>query len=404
MTLLDAAPCGLYDRRIMRIFHLADLHLGKSIFEHDLIEDQRHALDVCVAAVASEKPACLIVSGDVFDRAVPSPEAVTLLGNFVASIQEIDPAITLAMIPGNHDSAARLSFLSSVLSRAGVHIAASADACDKPVLIERDGERMRLWLIPFLTPGAFSGVVQPELIATMRSQSELFDEAMKRIQQARSAIRRKDGTSDVLVCHVFARGSLASGSEREFLGNAELVDGSLFDTFDYVALGHLHRPQSVGRKGRYPGSMLAYTFGETGVERGFLSVELKPGVADAELRPIKPLRRMIRIQGSYDGVLKDAGFAGYHDDYVELLLDDATAVLNPMDALRKRFPYILSLRQAVFERPGPVMVPDDAPGEVRSTVADDFIAFHREMFGSEPSTEDSALFAELYGEASREAQ
>jgi len=446
MNLLDATQCWLYDLPIMRIFHLADLHLGKSIFEHDLIEDQRHALKAVAGLLAVERPACMIISGDVFDRAVPSADAIDLLGEFVAEIKGIDPGIVLAIIPGNHDSAARLAFMASVLASAGVHIAADADTCDEPVLVERDGERARLWLVPFLTPGAFFSAaeaaaspenavreVQPDLFdelpvhnrdeqtgqsdqpGILRSQAELFNEAMRRVQQARfrghkadrdpvSDVKTGGRVYDVLVCHVFARGGQPSESEREFLGNAELVDGTVFNTFDYVALGHLHRPQAAGIKAMYPGSMLAYTFGETGVERGFLSVDVSPGAMTAEFRAIKPLRAMVRVQGRYDEILKDASHESFSTDYVEVLLEDSMAILNPMDALRKRFNNILSLRQAVFERSGTVTTGGGSSASGASSVTDDYRAFHREMFGSEPFAEDSALFAELCVEASREAQ
>ncbi|MBU1082313.1 MAG: exonuclease subunit SbcD, partial [Spirochaetes bacterium] len=298
----------------MLIFHLADLHLGKSLYERDLVEDQRHALAAVIAAVVAERPACVVVSGDVFDRAVPSADAVTLLGEFAAAIKAADAHTVIAMIPGNHDSAARLAFLAPVLASSGVYIASDPRACDVPVIVERGGEAARLWLLPFLTPGAF-GVPEPTerpapdatgpragrdrpaevqadlfsepsepaepvepvepsetAVPTLRSQADLFAEGVRRICAAMDRARASGAApaADVLVCHAFAAGGAPSDSERVFLGAAELVDGSAFDSFDYVALGHLHRPQAVGAKGRYPGSILAYSFSEAGSERGYL--------------------------------------------------------------------------------------------------------------------------------------
>ncbi|MCP5454449.1 MAG: exonuclease SbcCD subunit D [Spirochaetaceae bacterium] len=456
----------------MRIFHLADLHLGKTLYERDLIDDQRHALSAVVEAARAERPACVVLAGDVFDRAVPSAEAVTLLGEFAAALKAADPELAVAMIPGNHDSAARLAYLSPVLAMAGVHIAADPGACVRPVVVERGGERLRLWLLPFLTPGAFAGPPaaeaapadgspapidgapaipaaapsassaaarpavpagrQRELFAdesadaeqaaepagdgpaddgpaddepALRSQADLFAEATRRIGDAMARARAADGdgrAADVLVCHAFAAGGEASESERVFLGSAELVDASAFSAFDYAALGHLHRPQSAGANGRYPGSLLSYSFSEAGAERGFLSVDVSPGGFSAEFRPVRPLRRMVRVSGSFDEVLSDPRYDRYADDYVEATLSDATAVLNPMDALRRRFPFIMSLRQAAFER-----VADEAaarePGRPAASLADDFAAFHREMTGSDPDDATAALFAELYEEARREA-
>lgn len=440
----------------MRIFHLADLHLGKSLYERDLVEDQRHALDAVLAAARTERPACVIIAGDVFDRAVPTAEAVTLLGQFAASLKAIDPELVIAMIPGNHDSAARLAYLAPVLATAAVHVAFDAAACEVPVVVERGGETLRLWLLPFLTPGAFSrpapatapaeGLtpdqkyagkpagaltpdrqgelfggeegqasvegLSPEPAQVLRSQADLFAEAMRRIGAATKATKaakaakaeeargEQPGTElDVLVCHAFAAGGASSDSERAFLGTAELVDGSAFEQFDYVALGHLHQPQVVGSRGRYPGSILAYSFGESGSERGFLSVELSSEAPVIEFRAVQPLRRMIRVEGTYDQVLVDPKYEAYAGDYVEAVLDDAEAVLNPMDALRKRFPYIMSLRQVAFEHGDAGSVPGYAAGRESMSIADDFAAFYREMNGQDPDTDEVALFAELLKEA-----
>jgi DNA repair protein SbcD/Mre11 len=409
----------------MRILHLADLHLGKSLYEHELYEDQSHALDSVVAAAELEMPAAVIIAGDVFDRAVPPVEAVTLFGHFVAELQATRSKPSVIIIPGNHDSAARLSFMSLVLKLAGVHVASEAETCDHPVTVERDGERARFWLVPFLTPGAFSlyspdeapvkivgGDGQGDLFAdagsvadpVLRSQSELFQEALRRIGSARTGMAADEiPTADVLVCHAFAKGGAPSESERVFLGNAELVDGTAFESFDYAALGHLHRPQQVGTKGQYPGSILAYSFAETDTEHGFLSVDLKPGSSTAGFRPVRPLRRMVRIEGRFDDVLVDPKLDVYEADYIEAVLDDASTILNPMDALRKRFPWILSLRQAAFGHRDTAGTP--AGDRVRSdgTVTGDFLAFYREMKGVDPSPAELALFTELAREAEHAA-
>lgn len=398
----------------MRIFHLADLHLGKSLYEHDLIDDQRHALEAVLGAARAEQPACVILSGDIFDRAVPSTEAIALLGVFTASLKAIDPDIVIAMIPGNHDSATRLSFLAPVLASAGVYIASEPAACDIPIIVSRGGEVTRLWLLPFLTPGAFGRPQEPQALAgaqgelfdekdaaIMRSQADLFAEAMKRIDRAMRLAKdaQKERASDILVCHAFAAGGLGSESERSFLGTAELVDGTAFEGFDYVALGHLHKPQTVGSKALYSGSILAYSFSEADSERGFLSVQVSPGSHSADFRAIKPLRRMIRIKGSFDSVLADASLEQYAGDYIEAILDDAAAVLNPMDALRRRFPFIMSLRQTAFQSTASAAGSLAASELTVGTIADDFDSFYREMRSQDPEPQDQALFAELYKEA-----
>lgn len=397
----------------MRILHSADLHLGKTLHEHDMLEDQRHALDAMIDAAATERPACFLVAGDVFDRAVPPAEAVTMLGDFVARLKAIDPAMIVAIIPGNHDSAARLGYLAQILSGVGVHVAADAASCDRPVIVERGDQRARLWLLPFLNPGSMDAEPAPEPTGLqgslfdeqpmpLRSQADMFAQAMRRIEAAKAPLRASDDAADILVCHAFAAGGQPSDSERTFLGTAELVDGSAFDAFDYVALGHLHRPQSAGPHGRYPGSPLAYSFSEAGAERGFLSVDVSRGSMRPEFRSIAPLHRMIRISGSYDEILGNPEFSAYERDYIEAVLGDADAVLNPVDAIRRRFPWLLSLRQAAFERARADGDQTATPARTATSPADDFVAFYRELRGVDPEPDDVALFAGLYEEAEHE--
>lgn len=429
----------------MRVFHLADLHLGKILHERDLLDDQTRALDAIASAAESERPACVIVAGDVFDRAVPPAEALTLFGEFVARLRGGPSAPVVVVIPGNHDSASRLSYMAPALEKAGVILAADPEACDRPIRIDGDGNRARIWAVPFLTPGAFAGHSpksvegdeadeagsgdrgarrsQGELFGDeperadspdepFRSQAALFAEASRRISAAiaseRAGEMAEDGPTqgrravDIAVCHAFARGGTASESERVFLGNAELVDLGPLDGCDYVALGHLHRPQPAGAAGRYPGSPLAYSFSEAGYEHGFLSVDVSPGAANAEFRPITPLRRLSRLRGTFESMLSDPALAKFEGDYVEATLEDASEILDPMAGLRRRFPFALSVRRAETEA--------DSTGGTAAygrsgggTALDDFIAFYGEVRGEDPPEPDRALFADLLKEASREA-
>lgn len=465
----------------MKFFHLADLHLGKSVYEHSLLPDQQHFLDQVTAAVRAESPAAVIIAGDVFDRAVPPPEAVRLFGDFLAGLKAIDPGLVIAVIPGNHDSATRLSFASGILGLSGVHIRAEAKDAAIPVMVQRGGEQARLWLLPFLSPGALTPEMFPEVMlplgdqpsremppevqsseiqfpgssiqargelqgletasiaassepgepSLLRSQADLFAAAIYMIQRAMASAPMgqispagqvagnqpadeqasdllaspSPAVANILVCHAFATGGAAGESERVFLGSAELVDPALFEAFDYVALGHLHRCQSAGAKGRYAGSPIAYAFSEGLVDRGFLVVEVHAGSYSTEFRLVKPLRRMVRVSGSYDQVLKDQRWQEYEGDYIEAILDDADAVLNPMGPLRERFPFLLSLKQAVFHR-GQESGPDPQSGlggEPEGTLAeDDFVAFHQELRGCPPDPALMDLFIQLYREATDE--
>ena len=169
--------------------------------------------------------------------------------------------------------------------------------------------------------------------------------------------------------------------------------------------GHLHRCQPAGSKGMYAGSPIAYAFSEGQLDRGFLVVEVTPGSYSSQLRLIKPLRRMVRITGSYDQVLHDTDLRQFEGDYIEAVLENADAVLNPMGRLRERFPYLLSLKQAVFnKKQEDGYIEDSIPGDNQdgTLAADDFVAFHQEMRGCPPAVPLMDLFIELYREATDE--
>jgi exonuclease SbcD len=242
----------------MLLIHAADLHLGKTLHERDISADQEAMLEGLLGLLAEKRPAALLLAGDLYDRSIPPPEAVRLFDSFLSRAAAADPGLTVVAIPGNHDSAARLSFGTQIMSRAGVHIRTSPEDCVRPVLVERDGERAAIWPLPFLGAGAFDAEA-----GMLRGQAELVAEAMRRIG---SRLEPAGGarTRNVLLAHCFAAGGAASESERAFIGQAEQVDALAFASFDYVALGHLHRFQKVGRNAFYAGSPLAYSFAEGG--------------------------------------------------------------------------------------------------------------------------------------------
>jgi exonuclease SbcD len=428
----------------MLLLHAADLHLGKSLHERDLGPDQEAMLSSLLSILAERRPAALLIAGDLYDRSIPPPEAVRLFDSFLSRAVEAAPGIAVIAIPGNHDSAARLSFGAGIMSLAGVHIRTRPEDCVRPILIERGGERAAVWPLPFLGAGAFDlrhtdsfdsredeRAEGPESEQTgpegggkgsqgeldfeapdrgARSaeasgpagQAALFAEAIHRIRP----LLRKDARN-VLVAHCFAAGGRSSESERAFLGSAEQVDAALLSAFDYAALGHLHRYQAVGKVGRYAGSPLAYSFAESEEDKGFVLVDLKAsGGFEAEFIPIVPMHVMRRIEGPFSALAAPGAYPEFRDDFVEARLTDAEPVLNPADPLRANFPNLLSVRQAAFE----LAAADESGGgiaapclsEGQRSVAEDFSAFHAEMLRKEADEETMRLFASLCEEASRE--
>jgi exonuclease SbcD len=421
----------------MRIIHAADLHLGRSLHERDLSADQAVMLDALLLALKDAKPALLLIAGDIYDRAIPQPEAMALFDSFLTRSAEASPGLTVVAIPGNHDSAARLSFGAGLLSRAGLHIRSRPEDAARPVIVEGDGERTAVWALPYLNPGAFStaaeeglsslstraaaeaqgpaprNALQGELFSgaeasgqgaapAPRGQAELFAEAMRRITP-----RLDRNSYNVLLAHCFAAGGGASESERGFVGGAEEVPLSSFDAFDYVALGHLHRRQAAGPRARYPGSPLAYSFaeGEASPEKGFLLIELSPGGFGETFLPVTPLHRVRRVSGSFAELCAAGAFPEFRGDYVEARLSDPLPVLDPADPLRANFPNLLSVRQAAFELAPQTADSAEPRGDSQGAgaVLEDFRAFHSQMYGAVPDAATEALFAELLEEASHEA-
>lgn len=376
----------------MRILHASDLHLGKTLHERDLLPDQAAMLDQLEAAARDLDPAALVIAGDVYDKAVPPPEAVRLFGDFLGRVKEARPDLAVLIIPGNHDSPARLGFGDSLFRRAGVHVRTRPEEVRDPVVLERAGERLYLWALPFLGAGSF-----PE---APRSQSGRFRAALDLVVP-----RLPEDGANVLVCHAYAAGGQASESERVFLGSAELVDAAGFDPFDYAALGHLHRPQKAGIKGRYPGSPLGYSFSEAGQEKGFLLVEVRRGGFEAETVPVRPLRPLSRLEGTYASFLERGDTLVQKDHYLEILLTDPEPVISPVESLRRVFPNLLSVRQAAFENPaagepgerGAAL--DSAPRDGARAALEDFVSFHRAVRGTEPEPGVLNLFRELLSEA-----
>jgi len=420
----------------MILIHAADLHLGKTLHERELGEEQEEMLEALVALLAERRPAALLLAGDIYDRAIPSPAAIGLLDRFLSRAVEAAPETAIVIIPGNHDSASRLAFGSGLFRKAGVHVFARlTDTLEPLVLGAREGgggglgsgdspESCAIWALPFLGgAGAGEGNDSP------RGQAALFAAAVedigKKMLARRSEAEAKGSSADsynVLLAHCFARGGATSESERAFIGLAEEVDAALFDAFDYAALGHLHRPQAAGAKGRYSGAPLAYSFGEAlrvgpsgsdggvGVERGFVQVELGRDGARAELIPHRPRRRLVRIEASFEKLCDSSAFGEYREDLVEAYLTDPLPVLDPTERLKSAFPNLLSVRQAAFEArlPGggtePTATLDTGvdPEDPRRLLGD-FAAFHREMKGEEPDEATTLLFRSIAEEASHAA-
>ncbi|MDR0400066.1 MAG: exonuclease subunit SbcD [Treponema sp.] len=372
---------------MIKFLHTADLHLGKTFYDLSLIEDQGYVLDQIAALLLDPSYRALVIAGDVYDRSVPSPEAVRLFGAFLAGLKAQNPRLEIFVIPGNHDSSVRLGFGRELFGELGIHFAADPEDSFEPVILEDAGGGCAFFLLPFLNPGSLigggEGSGEPGIL---RSQAQLAAEAARRLELSRRRWAARGLSHAVLAAHLFAGGGIESESERIFLGGAEKVDMGLFAAFDYVALGHLHRRQRAGRNGWYAGSPLAYSFDEGGLEKAVLSVEI-PNGGDPRVEPIplKALHPVRRLSGPFerfnrpspqDGELQEAG-----EDYLEFNLRDSSLTENALPLLQLRYPRLLSVRQEEARRglQNAYALPA-ASGERRDAAAD-FAEFLTSLYG-----------------------
>lgn len=323
----------------MRFMHTSDWHLGRLFHKVHLTEDQRYTLDALVNAAELADVDAVVISGDIYDRAVPPIEAVTLLNDILGKLT-LELQIPVVMIAGNHDSPVRIDYMSGLVGRMGLHVVGpvGGEPTGVPVTA-KDGTTTTFWLLAY---------TDPETARCELGNPEIHTHEAAIAAQIALIRERMDPThSHVIVGHAFVTGAEESESERPLtVGGSGQVSSAVFDGFDYVALGHLHRPQQVTPKVRYSGSLLKYSFSEAEHDKSVTLVELvngaDPNISTVEL-PI--LRDVVQISGTFDELTTDPERLRYADAYVEITLAEAAAVLEPMERLRAFYPHVLNLRR-----------------------------------------------------------
>lgn len=318
----------------MRFIHTSDWHLGRSFHQVGLLDAQAGCLDHLVETVRGEGVDAVLVSGDVYDRALPSPDTVTLLSETVTRI--IDAGAVVVLSSGNHDSAIRLGFASELLSRAGLHIRSAVASVGVPVLVGG----VAVHALPYLEPSTTAG----PLGSVERTHAGVLRAAMERVE---TDLARRAGPS-VVMAHAFVTGGATSESERDIaVGGVSAVHPDVFAAADYVALGHLHGAQQLGERVHYSGSPVAMSFSEHRHTKGSWLVELgeRAGSAPRTAFVEAPVERALRLlRGTLDDLLGDPGLAGAETAYCQVTLTDAVRPLGAMDRLRRRFPHTLVLQ------------------------------------------------------------
>lgn len=319
----------------MKFIHLSDLHLGKRVNEFSMIEDQQYILHQIVEIADREKPDGMLIAGDVYDKSVPPTEAVQLFDDFLVDLAE--QGLPVFIISGNHDSAERVAFGSRLMTRSGIYLSPVYDGLVKPVTLEDGYGKIDVYLLPFLKPAHVRRFFPDEEIGS-------YTDAM------RVAIEHLDldlGRRNILITHQFVTGAVRSESEEISVGGADNVDAAVFDAFDYVALGHLHKAQSVTRETiRYCGTPLKYSLSEVSHEKSVTLVELaEKGEVSVETLPLVPIRDMHEIKGTYEEVTLKRFYEGtdYPDSYMHITLTDEEDILDVMGKLRAIYPNIMKL-------------------------------------------------------------
>lgn len=331
----------------MKFVHLSDLHIGKRVNEFSMLEDQKYILKKILEIVREEKPEGILIAGDIYDKQVPGAEAVQVFDRFLTELAGENPYVFV--ISGNHDSSERLAFGRSLMEGKKVYMAPVYDGSVTPVEMKDEYGSVFVYMLPFIKPGTVRRCFPEEEV-------ESFDDGVScavrcmtgQLKGAADSSGQSFDSSarNILVAHQFVMGASCCDSEELSIGGLDQVSVERFDPFDYVALGHLHGPQRVGRETvRYCGTPLKYSFSETGHRKSVTVIQLfEKGKIEIRVRPLIPLHDMREIRGSYEHLTRREVYQGTAvDDYLHVILTDEEDILDAMGKLRAIYPNIMKL-------------------------------------------------------------
>lgn len=373
----------------MRLLHTSDWHLGRAFHRVNMLGAQAEFIGHLVTTVREHAVDAVVVSGDVYDRAVPPLAAVELFDDALHRLADL--GVPTVMISGNHDSARRLGVGAGLIDRAGIHLRTEPSAVGTPVVLPDAHGEVAFYGLPYLEPA----LVRDEFAVEKAAHEGVLAAAMDRVRA--DLATRARGTRSVVLAHAFVSGGQASDSERDItVGGVSAVPAGVFDGVDYVALGHLHGCQTITERVRYSGSPLAYSFSEADHRKSMWLVDLDADGSVTAGRVDCPVPRpLARIRGALDDLLADPDLARHEDAWVEATLTDPVRPADPMARLAERFPHTLSL---VF---APERAPDDPQvsyarrlaGRSDQQIAQDFVAHVR---GAGPDSRETVVLREAF--------
>lgn len=319
----------------MKFIHLSDLHIGKRVNEYSMLEDQEYILNQIINIIDEQKPDGVIIAGDVYDKSVPSAEAVALFDDFLVKLSKRN--LYVFVISGNHDSPERIAFGGRLMEASKIYMSPVYDGGLTPVTLEDDYGKINIWMLPF---------VKPVHVRKFNEDAEIssYTDAM---HVAVDNLNVDANERNLMITHQFVTGSDRTESEEISVGGTDNVDVSVFDVFDYTALGHIHRPQNCkSEKVRYSGTPLKYSFSESKDKKSITIVELKEkGNLSVDTIPLKPMRDMVELKGKYDEIMlrdfyKDTS---YQEDYVHITLTDEDDIPDAIGKLRTVYHNLMKL-------------------------------------------------------------
>lgn len=316
----------------MKLIHLSDLHIGKRVNEFSMLEDQEYILTKIINIIDDKKPDAILIAGDVYDKSVPSGEAVQVFDDFLVRLAKRN--LQTFVISGNHDSPERLAFGGRLMDISGIHMSPVYNGKVEPIGLEDNFGKVNFYMLPFIKPVHVRRFFEEENI-------ESYTDA---VQVAVDNMNVNDTERNVIVTHQFVTGAERSESEEVSVGGSDNVDAGVFEKFDYVALGHIHGPQNIrSEKIRYCGTPLKYSFSEANHKKSVTVVNLgEKGELEIKEIPLEPKRDMREIKGKYDEIMMN-GNQEKSDDYVHIILTDEEDIPNAMGKLRLVYPNLMKL-------------------------------------------------------------
>lgn len=370
----------------MKLIHLSDIHLGKRVNEFSMLEDQAHILKKILAVVDEEKPNGVLIAGDVYDKSVPSTEAVQLFDDFLVRLAK--RKLPVFIISGNHDSPERLSFANRLIDAAGIHLAPVYNGVVEPITLSDEYGPVNVYMLPFIKPAHVRGFF-PDTEIT--GYSDAVAAAIGRMNIDKTQ-------RNVLITHQFVTGAQRSDSEELSVGGTDNIGAEVFCDFDYVALGHIHGPQNMdsGRI-RYCGSPLKYSFSEAAQQKSVTVAELKEkGTLEIHTVPLIPRRDMVELKGSYQQLTLREFYENttYQEDYTHITLTDEEDIPDAVAKLRAVYHNLMKLDYDNTRTRHSAAISGAENVETRSPI-DLFAEFYELQNGLPMSAEQTELVASL---------